>query len=71
MWTENFSINDFGVCFDDFCDVRFDEIFFFFYDFEVDDAPRKGSPFDQDSLPILSSGETYSSVSDFIYFDIA
>jgi hypothetical protein len=69
MRTEYLTIDDVRVCFYDFCNMRFDKILFFFYDFEVDNTARQSSAFDEDSLSILSSRETYSAVSDFIYFD--
>jgi len=65
---EYLTIDDVRVCFYDFCDMCLDKIFLLFDDLEVDNAAGKGSALYQDSFPILPSGETYSSVSDFVYF---
>jgi len=70
MRTKNLTIDDIRVSFYDLGDMCLDEIFLFFDDFEVDNAAGKGSALYQDSFSILSSGETYSSVSDFVYFDV-
>jgi len=65
---EYLTIDDVRVCFYDLGDMCFDEVFFLFDDLEVYDTAWEGSSFDENPFPILPSGETYSSVSDFVYF---
>jgi len=70
MRTENLAIDEFGVGLYEFGDMRFDEVFLFLDDLEVDDAAREYSSFNEYPFAVRPSGESDSAISDLVYLDV-